>query len=169
MVNRESYKVMLEQAVSELTEALAEQARLDAARDELDDRIVELKQGIIALAPLSGVNVQFKYADLLPEYNALIPVGLKEAILQVLAAVKDDKYITPVAVRAGLESTGYEIKSKNILPSIHNVLKRLEGREVESDDVNGKTGYRLIKTGRPRRPSPFAVKIPTELLTGRKK
>lgn len=147
MVNRDDYKATLEKAVVELTEVQDRRAELDTERDQLDARIAELKQGIMALAPLCGVTAQIKYADLIPEY-ALLPPGLKEAVLSVLALVPADNYITPVAIRDSLPTTGYEIKSKNILPSIHNVLKRLEKAsppEVESTDLDGKTGYRLVK------------------------
>jgi hypothetical protein len=144
MVNREDYKAMLDKAVTELTEAQNRQAELDAERDELDARIAELKQGIMALGPLCGVPVHLTYSDLLPEFNAFVPVGLKEAIVAVLSMAKAGDYITPVAIRDGLTATGYEIKSKNILPSIHNVLKRLKAAdEVEDEDLDGKTGYRL--------------------------
>lgn len=155
MVTKDDYKAMLEQAVSELTDALERQAGLDTEREKLDARIVELKQGIMALGPLCGIQAQFKYSELLPEYG-LFPTGLKESVITVLGMVKDNSYLTPVVVRDNLASTGYEIKSKNILPSIHNVLKRLEGREVETGDVNGKTGYRLIKTDRSAPPNPFS-------------
>jgi hypothetical protein len=144
MVNKDDYRAMMEKAIAELTELVARQETLDTEREQLDTRIAELKQGIMALGPLCGMQPQFKYADLLPEFN-LVPVGLKDGVLAVLAMVKNDAYITPVAIRDNLASTGYELKSKNILPSIHNVLKRLESTDVESGDVNGKTGYRLIK------------------------
>jgi hypothetical protein len=155
MVSKNDYCAILERAVEELRQALTDRAEMDAAGERLDARIAELKQGVIALAPLCGVSAQSKYADLLPEYNVFFPVGLKEGVMAVLGAVKDDRYITPVTIRDNLESTGYEVKSKNILPSIHNVLKRLDGKEVESDDVNGRTGYRLLKKDRPRRAGPF--------------
>ncbi len=148
MVNRDDYKAMLDKAVGELTEAQERRAELDAERDQLDARIAELKQGIIALGPLCGVIAQAKYADLLPEYSPVLPVGLKEAVLSLLALVPENKYVTPVGIRDGLTTTGYEIKSKNILPSIHNVLKRLKAAtppEVESTDLDGKTVYRLAK------------------------
>ena len=147
---------MLDQAVTELSELLTQRDTLDTERERMDARIAELKQGIMALGPLAGINPQTKYADLLPEYDFTLSLGLKDAVLGVLGKIEDDAYITPVTIRERLESTGYEIKSKNILPSIHTVLKRFDGYQVESDDVNGKTGYRLIKKDRPRRPSPFA-------------
>jgi hypothetical protein len=158
MVSKDDYKTMSDKAVAELTELLARQEALDTEREQLDARIWELKQGIIALGPLCGISAHTRYPELLPEYN-LLPVGLREGVLAVLGMVKDDSYLTPVAVRDNLSSTGYEIKSKNILPSIHNVLKRaVEAGEAESADVNGKTGYRLIKKDRPPKPNPFAIR-----------
>jgi hypothetical protein len=156
MITKDSYKAMLEQAVRELTDALERQAELDTEREQLDARIHELKQGIIGLGPLCGISAQSRYSDLLPEYG-LLPVGLKDGVLAVLGMIQGDAYITPITVRDNLANTGYEIKSKNILPSIHNVLKRLDGREVESADVNGKTGYRLLKKDRPAPPSPYGI------------
>jgi hypothetical protein len=155
MVDQNDYKAMLELAVAELSDLLTRRDALDTERERMDARIAELKQGIIALGPLAGVSPHNKYVDLFPEYDTFPNVGLKDAIIAVLDKVEGDAYLTPVSIRDRLPSSGYEIKSKNILPSIHTVLKRFEGRQVESDDVNGKTGYRLIKKDRPRRPGPF--------------
>jgi hypothetical protein len=157
MVAKDDYKAMSDRAVAELRELLARQDALDTEREQLDARILELKQGIIALGPLCGISAHTKYPELLPEYN-LLPVGLREGVLAVLELIKDNAYLTPVAVRDNLSSTGYEIKSKNILPSIHNVLKRLvDGGEAESGDVNGKTGYRLVK--KDRAPERFGLNV----------
>lgn len=150
MVNREDYKAILDKAVEELRTLFTRQDEIAEEAEVVGNRITEVKQGILALAPLCGIQAQRKYAELFPEYNPFLPVGLNEAILTVLGRVEDDKFITPVTIRNGLAATGYEIKSKNILPSIHNVLKRLDGYKVESGDVNGKTGYRLLKPNRPK-------------------
>ena len=155
------YKTILEAAVTELAELLGQREALDTERDKLDYRIRELKQGIIALGPLAGLNSQAKYAELFPEFNLFLPVGLKEGVLAVLSSVKTDGFMTPVAIRDGLAATGYENKSKNILPSIHNVLKRLESAnppEVESTDLEGKTGYRLIRERAPKQ-NAFQIRL----------
>jgi hypothetical protein len=156
MVDKTDYRAMLEKAVAELSELLTRQEALDDEREQITSRIAELQQGIIALSPLSGINAQTKYAELLSDYSFFLPTGLKESVFAVLAQVTDNRYLTPVAIRVALPSTGYEIKSKNILPSIHTVLKRELGRTVEVGDVNGRAGYRLIKKDRPIRPNPLA-------------
>src|SRR5258708_7427035 len=114
MVNRDDYKAMLDKAVAELSDMLTQRDALDTEGERIDARIAELKQGIIALGPLAGIDPRVKYRDLLPEYDFLLSLGLKDAVLGVLGKVEGDAYITPVTIRERLESTGYEIKSKNI-------------------------------------------------------
>lgn len=150
MVNTDDYKEILDKAVAELRSLSERQDQIADEWEAIGNRIAELKQGVLALAPLCGIQAHTKYSDLFPEYNPFAPVGLNEAILQVLGSVEGDRFITPVAIRNGLSATGYELKSKNILPSIHSVLKRLEGYKVETGDVNGKTGWRLIKERPPK-------------------
>jgi|ERR1043165_4504229 hypothetical protein len=159
MVNTEDYKVILDKAVEELRTLFERQDQIADEWEIIGNRIEEVKQGILALAPLCGIQAQRKYAELFPEYNPFAPVGLNEAILTVLGRVEDDRFITPVAIRDGLKATGYETKSKNILPSIHTALKRLEGQRVESGDVNGKTGYRLIRADRPPKQNAFQQRL----------
>ena len=149
MVDKSDYREMLEKAVAELTELLARQEALDDEREQVATRVAELQQGVIALSPLAGVYAQTKYADILSDYTFFMPSGLKESVFAVLGKVADDRYLTPVAIRNALPDVGYEIKSKNILPSIHTVLKRELGRQVEVGDVNGRAGYRLIRKDRP--------------------
>jgi hypothetical protein len=163
MVDKSDYKAMLEKAVAELTELLARQEALDDEREQVAARVSELQQGVIALGPLAGVHAQSKYAEILSDYAFFMPNGLKESVFAVLGKVSDDRYLTPVAIRKALPDVGYEIKSKNILPSIHTVLKRELDRTVEVGDVNGKAGYRLIKKDR-RSTNPFARLGPPKLL-----
>jgi hypothetical protein len=142
MVSKADYRTMYDQALGELREALDRQEALDTEREQLDARISQLKQGIMALGPLCGEQPHTHYPELLPEYS-MFNVGLKEAVLKVVALAHEG-FVTAVTVRDTLPNVGYEVKSKNILPSIHNVLKRLvETNDVEMSDVNGKTGYRL--------------------------
>jgi hypothetical protein len=161
MVDKSDYRAMLEKAVAELIEALARQEALDDEREDVAGRIAELQQGVIALGPLAGVHAQSKYAELLSDYALFMPTGLKESVFAVLGKVSDDRYLTPVAIRNALPDVGYEIKSKNILPSIHTVLKREMDRTVEVGDVNGKAGYRLIKKDRPSRNPLARLRFPT--------
>lgn len=155
MVNKDDYRKMLEQAVAELTELLSRQEVLDEEREQGAARIAELQQGVVALGPLAGVHAQTKYAELLSDFTFFMPSGLKDSVLAILAQVTDNRFLTPTAIRKELPNIGYEIKSKNILPSIHTVLKRELGRQVEVGDVNGRAGYRLIKKDRPLYANPL--------------
>lgn len=146
------YKHVYQKALSELSDLMEKREVLEIDLEQLDSRIGEVRQGITALLPLAKENPYSARPDLFPELDSIAPdLGLTDAIRRVLS-LSAPNYISPVGVRAGLEATGYEIKSKNILPSIHTILKRLDGKDVISKDVDGRTWYRwnLPSRGKPQ-------------------
>jgi len=136
------YKIVYEKALSELSDLMDRREQLDIERDSLDGRIREIRQGVEALAPLAKENPRATHSDLFPEAETpTADIGLTDAIRTVLSNTAPN-WLTPVGIRTGLSAAGYEIKSKNILPSIHRTIKRLEGKEIESKDIEGRTWYR---------------------------
>src|SRR5205807_5956867 len=103
----------------------------------------EVRKGVVALVPLCGVEPApwSEHPEWFPETETP-DVGLTGAVRRVLQS-DVERFFSPVEVRDGLKGVGYEIKSKNILPSIHNTLKRLYKMEsADTEDVEGKTCYR---------------------------
>lgn len=141
MVNRQNYLDTYNQAVGELAGLIHERVRLDERRDEIDQRLTEVRKGVIALSSLCGMRPWAEHPEWFPEIENT-DVGFTSAIRRVLQQ-SGDQFLTPVGVRDRLKSVGYEIKSKNILPSVHNTLKRLyKAGNAETEDIEGKTCYR---------------------------
>ena len=142
-MNVSDYKQTYQKALAELSDLMERREQLEIELEGVDTRIGEVRQGIKALSPLCQENPYTTRPDLFPEIDAIAPdVGLTDAIRKVLT-LSNPNYLSPVGVRAGLEAIGFEIKSKNILPSIHTILKRLdEKKEVMTQTVEGRTWYR---------------------------
>lgn len=138
----DTYKRAFEQAVKELADLMEARDYLDAQREDFDKRISTLRDGLLGLSTLAGIgNPQKEYPDLFPEL--IDPdIGITGAVRKVLAHSGD--YLSPVAVRDGLEQMGFDIKKyKNILASIHQILKRLyDNKEAAITTREGKTLYK---------------------------
>lgn len=141
---KESYKQSLDIALSELSELMDKRDELEEQLDTIDARIFQLREGLFGLAILCGTDTNRlaeKYPQLFPN---LIPpdTGLTDAIRKALSTKRI--YYSPVEVRDRLEDFEYDLsKYKNILPSIHTVLKRLvDSDEVETGNREGKVVYR---------------------------
>ena len=139
-----AYREPYDNALAELSELLERLEELDVEREAVITRIGEVKEGISALAPLVKENPVETHPDLFPDHSETgADLGLTDGIRRVLAN-SAPKRLTPVGVRTGLGAIGFQTKSKNILPSIHTVLKRLEkNNEVTSKtEEDGRTWYR---------------------------
>ncbi len=138
------YKAMYDKALTELARLMEQREQLEIECDNVDIRITQVRQGIDALVPLCDENPYMTHPDLFPigPHTFMPNTGLTDAIRKVMANIAPMS-ATAVSVRTGLKTIGYEIDSKNILPSIHTILKRLEEKgEVVSKEVKGKTWYR---------------------------
>jgi hypothetical protein len=156
MVDKETYIAIYGQAMQELSELLEERERLEIKCDEIDTRLAEIRKGVVALAPLCGRFPWAEHPEWFPDIDVLRDIGLTDAIREVLQRA-GQVYLSPVGIRDGLKDVGYEIKSKNILPSIHNTVKRLiDAVEVETENREGRTWYRLKAIPPPLRRSPYA-------------
>lgn len=148
----DSYAAGLE----ELSRLMAEREELDSKREAIDDRITKLRNAIIGLGGLSG-KTQFSIASDHPELfpdNAIPDVGFTDAIREVFR-MYDESQFSPVQIRDELQETGFDIKKyKNVLASIHSILKRLKARnEITEGTRDGKVVYKCNPRGMPPAPS----------------
>jgi hypothetical protein len=160
-----SYKKALEAARDELQQLYSQQ-------EEVSKRIVKLRKTIAHLAELCdehdiGIDAENPFAlDIL-----FGTMGLTEACREVVKAADPDG-LTPVEVKEGLRKMGFDMSDyKNILSSIHTVLKRLAKSGVideghPADDKEGKRVYRWSpfqpapkKRGIPRTPAKVIPKV----------
>jgi hypothetical protein len=164
MVDDNLYKQTFDTAIQELSDLMEERENLDNQREEITARIAKVRRGVLALSPLVGEepkSVETKYPHLFPE---LIPpdIGLTDAVRKVLQV--NNIFLTPVKVKTELKVVGYDIdRYKNILASIHTILKRLlDAGEVESGSVNEVTAYKWkqVKPGNSADPKPI-INVPT--------
>lgn len=158
MVDDKLYKETFDAAIAELTELMRKREMLENSREMLNARIAKVRRGVLALSPLVGeepTGVENKYPHLFPE---LIPpdIGMTDAIRKVLQSA--GTFLTPVGVRTELKTTGYDTdRYKNVLASIHTVLKRLaESGEVETEITNDVMAYKwkVMKRGNTFDPEP---------------
>lgn len=140
-----SYRRTLEAALKELTELMAERETLDEKREVLHQRIVRLRGAVRGLARLCDIeSIDDDHPSLFPdEFSDNADVGLTDAIRTVLSS-HEEAYLSPVFIRDRLADVGFDIKThKNILASIHTVLKRLQRKgEAVPFIREGRTTYR---------------------------
>jgi hypothetical protein len=141
------YVDALDKAIAELTEVMAEREALDEKMEAATQRILRLRRGALGLGALCGNSpgeLSSKFPDLFPD--SIDPdTGLTDAVREVLKT-DTHTYFSPVNVRDRLRGRGYDIsKYKNVLASIHTILKRLKDQD-EVKDVNrdGRTVYKWI-------------------------
>lgn len=141
-----NYRKTLEAALEELTTLMAERETLDEKRDALHERIMKLRRAVRGLANLCDAgNVDAEYPHLFPDEWSDGDVGLTDAIRKVLSS-HEEAYLSPVFIRDRLADVGFDIKThKNILASIHTVLKRLQ-RQGEAAPVlrEGRSVYKWV-------------------------
>jgi len=153
-MNDKFYKQAFDGAIKELSDLMNEREELDNRREILNERIVQVRNGVLGLSSLAGENpqdIEKQYPELFPD---LIPsdIGLTDAVRKSLQKFPD-RFLTPMTVRKVLQATGYDTdRYKNILASIHTVLKRLvESEEVETKTYeSGGTSYKWIKVPFPK-------------------
>jgi DNA-binding CsgD family transcriptional regulator len=114
------YKMAFEKARAEMEELIEQ-------REEIDKRIAQLKQAIIALAPMAG-----KKPDILADWSRIFAeFGITDAIREVLHTA--DMPLTPLEVRDRLIQMKPDLQTQaNLMASIHTVLKRLGPSQATS-------------------------------------
>lgn len=137
-------------AVDELTRVMSEREELDSKRDVLDSRIFKLREAVLGLAglcDLAEVEVYQQWSELFPDRNAP-DVGFTDAIRAVFKA-NPEYFHSPVWIRNSLEASGFEVaKYKNVLASIHSILKRMKAKnEIIEGNREGRPVYRMNPKG----------------------
>lgn len=141
-----NYRDTLDSAINELTRLMYEREKLDEKREALHLRIMKLRSAARGLANLCDADdIEEEFPHLFPNEWGEGDVGLTDAIRQVLAS-HEEAYLSPVFIRDRLADVGFDIKShKNILASIHTVLKRLQRQgEVAPATREGRTAYKWV-------------------------
>jgi hypothetical protein len=110
----------------------AELESLEIQQEDIERRIARLKQALIGLIPLSEPPADSMILDYLNELT------LTDATRQILQAA--EKPLTPTEIKQQLLNMGRDLSGqKNVMASIHSLLKRLvSSDEIESRD-NGLT------------------------------
>jgi len=139
------YKQVFNKAIDELSTLMETLENIESEREVVKNRIAEVRSGVLALSPLIGEkpqSVENKYPHLFPDL--ITPdIGLTDAVRKVLKS--NGELMTAVKVRTELKETGYDTgRYKNILASIHTILKRLvESDEATIGTVDDVTAYKF--------------------------
>jgi len=146
MASSQQYKQSLDAACSEL-EALIEQ------REEIDIRISQLKQAIVALSPLgreekpqSSLGIDIRAFNI--EVQAM---GITESCREALKSVAHA--LTPLEVKARIVQLKPQFaQQKNLMASVHTVLKRLvvSNEAAQRTTNEGDVAYAWIHRRFPR-------------------
>jgi hypothetical protein len=127
-MTQEDYKKTLEAAQVELKDLLIRQ-------EKIEQRIAQIKQAIISLAPLAEEPNSSFWSGVIAAMRAS---GISDACLQILQST--NKPLTPVEIKDQLQNTGVNLSGqKNVMASIHSALKRLRANEEIETKDNGTT------------------------------
>jgi multidrug resistance efflux pump len=147
-IDVEIYAAALEKALEELTESVADHEQLEEQLYAADKRIGKLRRGALGLAALCGR----PFASLTTAHPHLFPdhiesdTGLTDAVREVLRSAQPAS-CSAVYIRDSLKAKGYDISQyKNVLASIHTILKRLKlkGEVKDSSNSDGRAIYRWV-------------------------
>lgn len=140
------YHDTLTKAISELGDLMTERETLEDRLEKINRRIVRLRRVANTISHLCGYGsfqLANEHPDLFPDF--IDPdTGLTDAVREVLRA--GEYFMSPIDVRDSLKAKGYDIsKYKNVLASIHTILKRLMNQdEVKEGERDGRTTYKWI-------------------------
>lgn len=128
-----SYRQTLEKAKVDLITARVEREKAIQMQEEWEQRIIELRRTVAALAALCG-----------EEFNEDDEFGLTDSIR--MAMKTHGGHLNAQQVKTRLEQMGFKHNSSNLLASVHTVLKRLVLKGELDDSVlsEGKPAYRWI-------------------------
>jgi len=122
---------------------------LEIQQEDIERRIARLKQTLVGLAPLSeppdgGLLRSFR--------SALDSMSLTDAVRQILQAASTP--LAPVEIKQQLLNMGKDLSDqKNVMASIHSLLKRLVGSGEIEQVGNGLTYQWRTRRVRARIPS----------------
>ncbi len=115
-------------------------------QEETEQKIAQLRQAIITIAPLAKEPRGFWDEFLLA---AATGEGITEGIREILRAAYPNK-LTPVQIKDQLKAAGQDLSGhKNVMASIHSTLKRmLDNEELITSDDGLTYGWRRKFTGK---------------------
>lgn len=146
-----SYEYTYKAAITELSQLMSEREDLDSKRAVVDNRIAKLRSAIVGLGGLCDKSmyvIASEHPELFPD-TATPDVGFTDAIREVFRTYKD-YYFSPVEIRDELEENGFDIKKyKNVLASIHSILKRLKSK---AEIIDGTKEDKVVYKCNPRGP-----------------
>jgi hypothetical protein len=153
-MTREEYKHVLQNMHKELESLLEKQ-------EEIEQQIAQLKQGILAIAPLT--KEPRSSPTCWPNFlSGIMEAGITDSIRDILRATYP-KASSPVEIKDQLKSRGQDLSQhKNVMASIHSTLKRmLENGEIKTDDEGltycwHRRHLRHVPGARRRYANPFA-------------
>ncbi|MDT4954129.1 MAG: hypothetical protein QOJ02_2267 [Acidobacteriota bacterium] len=142
----DTYKKAFDEAVEELSKVMSQREELEIELEQVDQRIKKLSRSIHGLGelfdPYAVAKLTEKRPELFPRRTVTKDAGFTDAIRKVLMESLGTAY-TAIEVRDALERDGFDIsKYKNVLASIHAILKRLVNQgQVETNSDEGKVEY----------------------------
>jgi hypothetical protein len=145
-----SYKQSFDSAIEELAELMAEREEVETRREQIERRVNLLREAILGFAWLCGKSsyeVAKERPELFPD-TASPDVGFTDAIRSVFRDDRDSSH-SAIGIRDYLDFTGFDIaKYKNVLASIHSILKRLKNKgEIIEATRDGKVVYKCNPRG----------------------
>jgi hypothetical protein len=129
------------------------EARLEQQED-IEQKIAQLKQAIVSLAPLAKEPETFGLLG-----SIFLNLGVTDGIREILRA-SYPKRLSPVEIKEQLKARGQDLSQhKNVMASIHSTLKRmLENNEIQTGDDGLTYGWRrkhVVPSGKRRRLAAF--------------
>ena len=150
-MTKETYQEALNAALKDLASLMHRREKVDMMREKFDREIFQLREGLFGLAILCGTDTNQLAKDNPELFPDLISpdVGLTDAVRKAMAAKRI--FTSPVEVKDRLAEMGFDITiHKNILASIHTILKRLvKSEEVDEGQREGKVVYRWKGAAQP--------------------
>ena len=118
-------------------------------QEETEQKIAQLRQAIVTIAPLAKEPLTNFWAEAMA---AVAGQGITEGIREILRAAYPNK-LNPVEIKDKLKAAGQDLSEhKNVMASVHSALKRmLENKEITTSDEGLTYGWRRRFIGAHRR------------------
>ncbi len=145
-MSESSYKQTFNIVVEELSEMMSRREELENELEKVNRRIENLHHSLNGLGelfdPYAVVKLAKQRPELFPYLSIREDMGFTDAIRDVLQS-GFGSWLTAIEVRDMLAAGGFDVdKYKNVLASIHAILKRLAVKgEVETRSESGKAEY----------------------------
>src|SRR5262245_21046298 len=128
-----------------ITSLISEWEDLSRQRDEIDLKLAKVFQLLKAALPMLPEEDRERLQEASPRLQSQM-MGLTGAIRIILKSSPDKKF-SPTMIRDELKRAGWDFSAytTNPLASIHAILKRFSGEDVEVTHIDGATAYQWKK------------------------